>query len=165
MFEGELANLLNTHTPMDAILLRMLAAFLLGGIIGLDREFRKKPAGLRTNMLVAIASASFTLLGLELIHDFADEGPSISADPVRIIYAIITGVAFLGAGTIIHGGGSVRGITSGAAVWISGSIGLACGAGDYAIGGLTTLFAVITLSLIGRLEGKSAETQSPQEHP
>lgn len=135
-----------TTTPPAEILTRQAVAALFGMIIGLDREWRRKPAGLRTHMLVCLASSTFTLLAMELAQQAADK-----ADPVRIIEAVTAGAAFLGAGSIIQSRGNVTGMTTGASIWLAGAIGLACGAGLYGIALVNLLFAVVILTGLGYL--------------
>src|SRR5690606_28107558 len=96
-----------TTVEPGIIAVRLLAALAAGACIGLDREWRRKPAGLRTHMLIALASAVFTILASELYLDSIRISPRGSADPVRIIEAVTAGVAFLGAGAIFRGGGRV----------------------------------------------------------
>ncbi len=104
---------------------RLLLAALIGGLLGFERELRQKSAGLRTNILIAIGSAVFTALGLDLA---AGSG----ADPARIAAQIVTGIGFLGAGAIMRTGeGAVHGLTTAAMVWVNASLGMAAGAGRY----------------------------------
>jgi len=100
-----LSSLWTAHTPLDAIVLRLGAAIFFGTVIGLDRELRQKAAGLRTHMLISLAAATFTLLTFELVYrlDAAGTLEHVRTDPIRIIEAVIAGVAFLGAGSIIQG--------------------------------------------------------------
>ncbi len=101
--------------------LRLCAAFLLGGVIGLERQFRQKNAGLRTNTLVSLGSAGFILLSASLVGD--------SGDPSRIAAQIVTGVGFLGGGLILKDGLSVRGLNTAATIWCSAAVGSMCGVG------------------------------------
>lgn len=144
--------LLSTNIPISEIALRMAMAAVFGMIIGLDRELHGRAAGLRTNMLIALAACIFTILALELAAQLSGEDGIIRADPLRIFGAITTGVAFLAAGTIIRSGEDIRGLTTGAAMWLVAAIGVACGVGFYAIAVLSTLFAAVTITLIGALE-------------
>jgi len=148
VFSGHLA----THTPILELILRMGMALIFGGIIGLERELKHRPAGLRTNMMVALAAATFTLLAGELISESAQSVGLIKIDPLRLMNAVITGVAFLGAGAIIRGGEGVTGLTTGASLWMSGAVGVACGGGYYVIAVLATVFAVLVLYVVSLLE-------------
>lgn len=135
--------------PWEA-LLRMLIACLVGGVVGFDRELRNKPAGLRTHILISLAAAVFTLITFELHAEFASEDST--ADPIRIIEAVTAGVAFLAAGAIIQSRGNVRGLTTGANMWLAGALGVACGSGYYMLALSGTVFALIVLVVLGRLE-------------
>lgn len=119
---------------------------LLGGLVGLEREVRDKPAGLRTHMLVSLASAAFTLQTIEISQSEVWRSSSdVEHDPMRLVQAIVAGVAFLGAGAIIQSGRSVRGLTTGAGIWTAGSVGIACGMGQL---DLATFLAVLTVTVV-----------------
>ncbi len=134
--------------PVSVSATRLVAAMILGAVIGLERELRAKPAGLRTNMLVAIAACLFVIVGLELAElEFGDAG-SKRADPLRLIEAVTAGVAFLAAGLIFTSGGKVRNITTGASLWMAGAIGLACGAGQVPLAAMATVIVVLVLMLL-----------------
>ena len=128
--------------------LRLLGAIVLGGLVGWEREVSARAAGLRTHMMIALAAAVFAILGMELSAFDVAEGVEVQADPLRLIEAVTSGVAFLAAGSIIFSGGSVRGVTTGASMWLCGAIGLSCGIGDIYLGALTTLLALVVLWLI-----------------
>jgi putative Mg2+ transporter-C (MgtC) family protein len=132
---------------IDVVALRLAAAAVLGLVIGLDREFREVPAGLRTHMLVSLAAATFAILAFEIVARATAEGVS-NPDPVRIIEAVTAGVAFLAAGTIIRGGGRVHGLTTGAAMWLAGAVGLACGVGAFSVALVATVFGMTILTAI-----------------
>lgn len=108
---------------LGAMIVRMLAAMACGGIIGLDRELRGKPAGFRTLMLVSLASAIFMIITFKLMLLSTEIYPNVQPDPIRVIEAVITGIAFLGAGAIIQSRGNVRHMTTGATIWLAGSAG------------------------------------------
>ena len=145
------------------ILLRVSFALLLGFILGIERETKKKPAGLRTNMLVALGSAAFTMLALEIFYSFLHIRDRISSDPLRILNGIMEGLGFLGAGCIIQSRGSVEGITTAATLWVVGSVGLACGAGQFRIAILTTLCAFLVLTALRFIEGRiRMKTTAPE---
>ena len=134
------------------IALRLGAAIGLSCLIGLDRELKDKPLGLRTHMLVALGSASFCLVVIELMHL---EHPGPNARPIdagRVLEGIIGGIGFLGAGAIIQGRQRVFGATTGAGIWVVGAIGMACGFGLYLRAVLVTLLALFVLSVLGLLE-------------
>lgn len=125
------------------LILRLIVSLLLGGLIGLERELRDKPAGLRTHMLVSIGACLYTLVS---IYTF-------NLDPARVAAGIVTGIGFIGAGTIIGAGGHIRGITTAASLWVVASIGLAVGAGAYLIALVTSIIVFLVL-LLGRFEKK-----------
>jgi putative Mg2+ transporter-C (MgtC) family protein len=139
-----------THQSLADIALRLGAAILLGGLVGLNREWMRKPAGLRTHILVSLASATFAVLARELFLDAVEEGGQ--PDPVRVVEAVVTGVAFLGAGTIIQQSGSVEGMTTGASIWLAGAIGVAAGSGHFLVAGLCTLMGLVVLILVNEVE-------------
>ena len=143
---------LDTTTPFPEIALRMGIAVLLGGLIGFEREIKDRSAGLRTHMMVSLAAASFTLLSAELISDSSDLGGVFRIDTLRLLEAVITGIAFLGAGAIIRAGRDVRGLTTGAGLWMAGAIGISCGGGYYAIAAMATVLALIVLYLMQSLK-------------
>jgi len=150
------------HTVLPSLetTLRVMFAVVAGSLIGLDRELRRKPAGLRTHILIALAAALFTLITFELHEQFAGGVESTrTADPVRIIEAVTAGVAFLAAGAIIQSRGNVHGLTTGANMWLAGALGVACGAGYYFIAFIGTGFALLVLVVLGKVEARL--TKSP----
>jgi putative Mg2+ transporter-C (MgtC) family protein len=126
---------------------RLLAACLLGGAVGLEREMRNKASGLRTNLLMCMACAFFTLLSANL----AGEG---NPNKGQVASNIVQGVGFLGAGLILHTKSRVLGLTSAATVFVVAAIGMACGAGLYLEAALATVIVVAALRLIGAMETK-----------
>lgn len=139
-------DVLHTEIGFFTMLGRLTAAAVLGLIIGLDREYKDHPAGMRTHMLVSLAAATFTVLTFEVVA-ISYGGPTQS-DPVRVVGAVTAGVAFLAAGTIIQGRRGVQGLTTGAGMWLAGAIGLACGIGSFAIALTVTLLGVFILTLL-----------------
>ena len=154
----------STHTPISTISVRLTVAALLGGIIGLEREWRQRPAGLRTHMLTSLAAAVFTILMGEMLHADLFTGDGVQADPTRLIEAVTAGVAFLAAGTIIRGSSGVEGLTTGAGMWLAGSIGVAAGLGQFAVGGIAAFLGVIVIALLGVAE-KVAREKSDDSKP
>jgi putative Mg2+ transporter-C (MgtC) family protein len=126
------------------LLLRLLLTVGLCGAIGLEREARGQVAGLRTHILVGLGAALFTLVSA---YGFDVGGRGVTVDPTRIAAQIVTGIGFLGAGTIIRQGLTVRGLTTAASLWVAAAIGMAGGAGYY-IGAVVTTAAVL-ISLVG----------------
>lgn len=131
----------------------MALAIVLAGIVGFERETRKLPAGLRTHILVSLAAATFTLITIEIYHEVSGSSGS-RADPIRIVEAVTSGVAFIAAGAIIQSRGDVRGLTTGAAVWLAGAIGVACGIGYYIVAILAAVLGVVVLRGLGWVEAK-----------
>lgn len=139
--------------PFDA-LMRLVVAIVFGGMVGFDRELHNKPAGLRTHILVSLAAALFTLITLELHADISRQPGSTNSDPIRIIEAVTAGVAFLAAGAIIQSRGSVRGLTTGANMWLAAALGVSSGAGYYLLASLGAILALIVLTVLGSLESR-----------
>ena len=129
---------------------RLLLAAALGGLIGLEREVHGKPAGFRTNLLICVGSALLT--DLSVVIAMTADPATTNADPARIAAQIVSGIGFLGAGTIVQSRGSVVGLTTAATLWVVAAIGIAAGAGAYveAIG--TTILVIVALILLGRFE-------------
>src|SRR5438034_3703732 len=121
-------------------MLRILLAFFLGGVIGYERESVQRPAGLRTHMLVAAGSAAFTVVSV-----FGFVGQGTVRDPARVAAQIVTGVGFLGAGTIWRTSSTVRGLTTAASIWLVAAIGVLIGAGMYAVAVFTTALGYVAL--------------------
>jgi putative Mg2+ transporter-C (MgtC) family protein len=126
---------------------KLLLASLLGGIVGLEREIKKKPAGLRTNMFICIGSTLFTLLSDEI-------GRRFGGDHLRIASQLIPGIGFIGAGAIIREGAAVIGLTSAATIFVVASVGMAIGGGLYVTAVFATLLILAVLSLLGWAEGR-----------
>jgi len=131
-----------------AIIYRLLLAAVLGGIVGLEREIRRKPAGLRTNMFICMGSALFTLLSDEISQRFGD--PSHT----RIVSNLIPGIGFIGAGAIIRERGTVVGLTTAATIFMVASIGMAVGAGLLVTSVFTALVILAALVLLGWAEDR-----------
>ena len=136
-----------THTPQHIIAIRLFIAAVLGGIIGFEREADRGSAGLRTHILIALAACLFTSLAFE-IQAIALEAGAQNPDPIRAVEATTAGIAFLGAGAIFQQRGNVRGLTTGAGMWLAGAVGVACAVGYYLIALGVALFAVIILAAL-----------------
>jgi putative Mg2+ transporter-C (MgtC) family protein len=148
-----------THLPLSTIAMRLFVSAVLGAVIGIDREWRSRPAGLRTHMLTALAAALFTVLAFEIVYSDILSHENTRADPIRVIEAVTAGVAFLAAGTIIRGrGGGVHGLTTGAGMWLAGALGVAAGLGYIAIAALAAIFGFVVISLLGWAEGAVRRT-------
>jgi putative Mg2+ transporter-C (MgtC) family protein len=164
------SSLLDFYVWLDYII-RITIAMVLSGVVGYERQRSRKPAGLRTHMLVCLGSLIFTLLGFDLL---AREGSaSLRVDPLRIVEAIVGGLGFLGAGAIIQARGSVHGLTTATSIWTMGALGVAVGIGNYPIAVLTTLFSLLVLSIIDRFEkrfmsdesGEDSDRSAPEKGP
>lgn len=138
---------------------RLAAAAFMGGVIGLDREARDRPAGLRTHMMTAMAAAIFTVLTLDLHETFTAQNPEGNTDPIRIIEAVTAGVAFLAAGAIIQAQGHVKGLTTGAGMWLAGALGVACGTENYSVAFIGLVLATIILVALRPLEARLSDDE------
>jgi len=130
-----------------SIALKVLLAALLGGAIGLEREFRDKPAGLRTNMLICIGTALFMIVSTHAAQ-------ALGGDPTRIAAQIVTGIGFLGAGAVLHSHGFVVGLTTAATIWVVAGIGMAVGSGFYGVAIFTTTLSLFTLTAMPYIESR-----------
>lgn len=135
------------HDLNTVIVGRLLLAALLGGAVGLERELRHKPAGLRTNMLICIGAALFTIVSYEMASD-------VGGDHTRIAAQIIPGIGFIGAGVVIRERGAVMGITSAATIFVIASVGMAVGAGLPVTAIFTTLLLLVALVFLGFVEDR-----------
>jgi putative Mg2+ transporter-C (MgtC) family protein len=137
-----------TNTPQHILGIRLLLAAFFGGMIGFERETTNYgSAGLRTHILIATAACLFTLLAFE-IYEIALAGGSNNPDPIRAVEATTAGIAFLGAGAIFQSRGNVRGLTTGAGMWLAGAVGVATALGYYIVAFGVALFAVIVLAAL-----------------
>jgi putative Mg2+ transporter-C (MgtC) family protein len=151
---------METLTTLDLIW-RLLLASGLGAILGAERETQGKAAGLRTNMLIALGSAVFTVLSIDLV---AGRG----GDPSRVAAQIVTGVGFLGGGAILRSGGHVHGLTTAATIWVNAAVGAAAGAGAFRTAIVATMTAFVVLTLlkpIDRYLDSRSESQPPRITP
>jgi putative Mg2+ transporter-C (MgtC) family protein len=133
-----------TPTTFSEALLRLALAAGLGGAIGLEREFHHKPAGLRTNMLIALGSALFSILSIEL--------GAGAGSPDRIAAQVVTGIGFLGAGAILRSGENVHGLTTAATIWVNAAIGMAAGLGSYTVATVAAALTLVVLALLPVME-------------
>jgi len=123
---------------------RLLLAAGLGAVIGLEREYHQKPAGLRTNILIALGSALLTILSIAIGTD--------GSTPDRIAAQIVTGIGFLGGGAILHSRNSIHGMTTAATIWVNAAIGIAAGAGEFATATVATGLTVVVLAVLPPIE-------------
>jgi len=123
---------------------RLLVAAALGALIGLDRELRQKPAGLRTNILIAFGAALFTMVSIVLA------GPN--GIPDRLAGNVVVGVGFLGGGAIMRSGRNVHGMTTAATIWVNAAIGMTAGAGEMAMAAIATGITLVVLAVLPPIE-------------
>jgi putative Mg2+ transporter-C (MgtC) family protein len=134
---------------MNGAVGRLLLACLLGGLIGLEREAKRRAAGVRTNLLICLGAAFFTLLSAVLAGDASPNKGQVASN-------IVQGIGFLGAGLILHNRNRISGLTSAASVWVVASIGMACGAGLFAAAAVATIIVILALELVGFLERRAS---------
>ena len=128
--------------------LRLFVAAMLGGAIGLEREYRAKEAGFRTHFLVALGSGLFMILSQFGFNDVLGHYEQVSLDPSRIASQVVTGIGFIGAGTIIFQKHVVRGLTTAAGLWVTSAIGMTAGAGMYVLSIATTVLVLLCLEAL-----------------
>jgi putative Mg2+ transporter-C (MgtC) family protein len=135
------------------ISIRLLLALILGGLVGYEREQANRPAGFRTHILVSLGSALVMVMAEYMTRYYH----TLDIDPTRLGAQVITGIGFLGAGTIIRNGSSVRGLTTAASIWMVSCIGLAAGTGFYFGALLATAFTFLTLISLKQIERRLAK--------
>jgi putative Mg2+ transporter-C (MgtC) family protein len=135
------------HVPLSSIELaqRLLLAAALGGALGLERELRQKSAGLRTNILIAVGSALFTIMSFDL-------AATTGTDPTRIAAQIVTGIGFFGAGAIMRTGSGVHGMTTAATIWVNAAVSVAVGSGHYRAALIAVGVTILALLALHPLE-------------
>jgi putative Mg2+ transporter-C (MgtC) family protein len=137
---------------------RLVVGLLLGAAIGFERELHRQPAGFRTHALVALGSALFTIISA---YGFAGS----TVDPTRIAAQIVSGIGFIGAGTILQHRGNIRGLTTAASLWAVAAIGMAAGAGLLAMAVIGAALILVVLSLLDNLEDFVHRRMKPNERP
>ncbi|MGD9914079.1 MAG: MgtC/SapB family protein [Rhizobiaceae bacterium] len=153
-----------TYTAFPVIVARLLLAAIFGAAIGFEREWRNRPAGLRTHVLVCVAAAVFAILTIEIVHAPMFVKDAARFDPIRIIEAVTAGVAFLAAGVVIFTRGEVHGLTTGAGMWLAGAIGVACGLGLWQVALFATVLALVVLSLLHVFERRAGLISNHRLH-
>jgi len=133
---------------------RLIVAAVLGALIGLEREYHDHPAGMRTHLLVAVGSATFTVLSLE-----AFKAPG--ADPARIAAQVVTGIGFLGAGAILKDRGGIRGLTTAASLWAVAAVGMAAGAAAWGVAVAATVIVIVSLWPLHEIERRVIDRRRP----
>lgn len=146
--------------PIEFFLIKLLAASIAGGALGVEREKSNKSAGLRTNMLVSVGSAIFVMISAELLEN------SETGDPTRVIGQIVTGIGFLGAGVILHQGPNVMGLTTAATIWCSAALGCLAGFGLYWELAISTVLIISINTLLRKADfwftGKGKDKKNNQ---
>jgi putative Mg2+ transporter-C (MgtC) family protein len=132
---------------VDGWAFRLILSVILGSILGFERFIVEKPAGLRTMTLVCTGSAAFLILAERMT-----ESSSLGVDPTRVAQGVVTGIGFLGAGTILQQRDRVRGLTTAATVWMTAAVGMACGVGAFDLALLGTVLGIVVLQGYGLLE-------------
>ena len=132
----------------EAVVLRLGMAALMGGVVGFERETVNRPAGFRTHILVCVGSALIMIISMNMYYGF----PPGTTDPARIAAQVVSGMGFLGAGTILREGVNIKGLTTAASLWAIAGIGLASGAGMYVPAGVGTVIIFFTLVVLKRIE-------------
>ena len=133
---------------LPAFMVRCGAAAICGGIIGLERELKNKPAGFRTNILICLGAAMYMAIGLLLVNIGGEQ----QSDPARIAAQVVTGIGFLGAGCIIQQRERVKGLTTAATIWVVAAIGIVAGAGFPILAFIAAGMVVVTLAVLGKIE-------------
>lgn len=151
-------NYINIEPGVGEIALRLACAMLVGMLIGLEREFTHRPAGLRTHILVALGACVASVMGEMIFYHF-----TANADPARLSAQVITGVGFLGAGTIMKEGVNVKGLTTAASVWAVACLGIAAGFGYYALTVLGAVFILVTLTVVEALQHRFIHAGGSEE--
>ncbi len=158
------------HLSELELILRLALAALLGAVVGLEREWRDRTAGLRTHMLVCLGSAVFTVVSAYGFSEWYNQVPvnersTIVSDPTRIAAQIVTGIGFLGAGAIFRSDDGVRGLTTAASLWMMAAIGLASGAGYYELAVAATVLMLLILVALRQVSGRIKRMNRGDEVP
>ena len=144
-------------------IIRILVATALGAVIGLDREYRTKAAGFRTHVLVALGSALFMIISVHGFDDLPKDQMTLRMDPARIAAQVVTGIGFIGAGTIIFQKNVVKGLTTAAGLWVTAAVGMACGVGMYTLAVVSTIIVLLCFeafnAFLHKMRGKREDEE------
>jgi len=143
------------------IIIRLLTTFVLSGLVGLERQVHRRSAGLRTHILVGLGSCLIMLTSIYVFDIYKDK---VALDPTRIAAGVITGIGFLGAGTIIREKEGVKGLTTAASIWVVSGLGLAVGTGFIRTAVYTTILVLVILHLLRYLESFIYKFQKPKDN-
>ncbi|MBU9710842.1 MgtC/SapB family protein [Evansella tamaricis] len=145
-----------TNNETFIITIRLIIAASLGGLVGVEREYHQHPAGFRTHLLVSVGSCLIMLLAFYGFQSYmAENRDVVNFDPSRLAAYVVSGIGFLGAGTILVQGYTVRGLTTAASIWVVAGIGLTVGAGMYVAATITTCIVILSLFLLGKINFSS----------
>jgi len=136
-----------SYSPNIRIGVKLLVAVVCGGAIGFEREMSRKPAGLRTNVLICVGAALFMIVSRHI------GGGAPYTDPARLVAQVVTGIGFIGAGVILQARGSISGLTTAATIFVVSAVGITIGEGMFTVGLMTTLLIIVVLVLLRRVEG------------
>ena len=150
-----------TWLPFAVIAARLMLAALLGALVGFEREWQSRPAGLRTHILICVTAALIAIITIEIMQMPLFRESQIRGDPIRLVEAVTAGVAFLAAGLIVLSKGEVHGLTTGAGMWLAAGIGLACGLGFWEIALFVTMLALVVLGLLHIFEKRVFADRPP----
>jgi putative Mg2+ transporter-C (MgtC) family protein len=143
---------MNISIPFEVLLVRVFGAVVLCGLIGLEREFHKNTAGLRTNMLIGLAAVTFCIITIHMMETMAEGHEAARLDPIRLVEAVTAGIAFLAAGVVVYTRGDVKGLTTGASMWLSAAIGLSAGLGMWPLALVAAGAGIVVLWTLRRLQ-------------
>ena len=150
-------------TMTTEFIIRILVATALGAVIGLDREYRTKAAGFRTHVLVALGSALFMIISVHGFDDLPKDQMTLRMDPARIAAQVVTGIGFIGAGTIIFQKNVVKGLTTAAGLWVTAAVGMACGVGMYTLADVSTVTGLLCFeafnAFLHKMRGKREDEE------
>ncbi|QTK81425.1 Membrane protein YhiD [Agrobacterium tumefaciens] len=138
--------------PFEVLVVRIFGAVILCGLIGLEREFHRNTAGLRTNMLIGLAAVTFCIITIHMMETMAEGQEAARLDPIRLVEAVTAGIAFLAAGVVVYTRGDVKGLTTGASMWLSAAIGLSAGLGLWPLAFLASAVGIIVLWMLRRVQ-------------
>lgn len=147
--------------------IRLLVAAVLGGFIGMEREQRQKAAGLRTHMLVSLGSALFLVGAILFAQDAGGmraDASVVRLDPVRVLGGIVTGIGFIGAGQIFRSEGTIQGITTAAAIWVTAGMGILVGMGEYVISVAAVAIVLVVVTGLGYVEERWLDDDAGDEN-
>jgi putative Mg2+ transporter-C (MgtC) family protein len=154
-----------TDVTIQEAIVRLVLAVVLSAVVGIDRELRHKPLGLRTNMMVALGAAACALMALHLVDLLRGSPSLVQIDPVRVMEAVVGAIGFLGAAAIIQGRFEVVGATTGASIWVVGALGMACGFGFYALAVSMSVIGLLVLTVLGLITGHVTQERATTNDP